>query len=126
MGKYLSFARYNNLPIFDTMMEWSNWGSSKISLEHLAIALGIPTPKTGIDGSEVGSFSRTARPKKSVTTVFVTLKRLVLCTNELHYSAVRRRLGFKGFIIKKGYKKPQSGFLYPFLLLFHHFNIAVG
>lgn len=56
MGKYLSFARYSNLPIFDTMYEWSNWGSGKVGLEHLALALGIPTPKEGIDGSEVWNF----------------------------------------------------------------------
>ncbi len=56
MGKYLSFARYNNLPIFDTMMEWSNWGGQKSGLEHVALAMGIPTPKDGIDGSEVWKF----------------------------------------------------------------------
>jgi predicted PolB exonuclease-like 3'-5' exonuclease len=56
MGKYLSFARYSNLPIFDTMQEWSNWGSQKVGLEHVALALGIPTPKEGIDGSEVWNF----------------------------------------------------------------------
>lgn len=57
MGKYLSFARYQNLPIFDTMKEWTNWGQDKIGLEHLALALGIPTPKgEGIDGSQVWKF----------------------------------------------------------------------
>lgn len=56
MGKYLSFARYANIPIFDTMMEWSNWGNQKLGLEHVALALGIPTPKEGIDGSEVWNF----------------------------------------------------------------------
>lgn len=56
MVKYLSFARYANLPIFDTMQEWSNWGNQKLGLEHVALALGIPTPKEGIDGSEVWNF----------------------------------------------------------------------
>lgn len=56
MGKYLSFARYNNLPIFDTMHEWSNWGNNKMGIEHLALAMGIPTPKEGIDGSQVHAF----------------------------------------------------------------------
>jgi predicted PolB exonuclease-like 3'-5' exonuclease len=57
MVKHLSFARYQNLPIFDTMQEWSNWGSQKLGLEHVALALGIPTPKgEGIDGSEVWNF----------------------------------------------------------------------
>lgn len=62
IGKYLSFARYNNLPIFDTMHEWSNWGNNKVGLEHLALALGIPTPKgEGIDGSEVWNFYKAGK-----------------------------------------------------------------
>jgi 3'-5' exonuclease len=57
VGKMLSFARYRNNPIFDTMQEWSNWGNPKASLEHLAYAMGIPTPKGGgIDGSQVNEF----------------------------------------------------------------------
>lgn len=61
MVKYLSFARYNNLPIFDTMQEWSNWGSQKSGLEHIALALGIPTPKDGIDGSQVYEFYKNGK-----------------------------------------------------------------
>ena len=62
MGKYLSFARYQNLPIFDTMHEWSNWGNNKVGLEHLALALNIPTPKgEGIDGSEVWNFYKAGK-----------------------------------------------------------------
>lgn len=54
--KYLSFARYRNNPIFDTMSEWVCWGENKnSSLEHVALALGIPTPKDGIDGSQVAN-----------------------------------------------------------------------
>lgn len=64
MIKYLSFARYNNLPIFDTMHEWSNWGSHKTGLEHLALALGIPSPKDGIDGSEVWNFYQAGKVKE--------------------------------------------------------------
>jgi 3'-5' exonuclease len=56
MVKYLDFSRYKNLPVFDTMQEWSNWGNHKLGLEHVALALGIPTPKEGIDGSEVWNF----------------------------------------------------------------------
>jgi predicted PolB exonuclease-like 3'-5' exonuclease len=64
MGKYLSFARYSNIPIFDTMMEWSNWGSQKIGLEHLALALGVPTPKDGIDGSQVFEFYKAGKSQE--------------------------------------------------------------
>ena len=65
LHKFLSFARYKNLPIFDTMFEWSNWGSNKVGLEHLALALGIPTPKgEGIDGSEVWKFFKEGKIKE--------------------------------------------------------------
>lgn len=58
MTQYLDFARYKNSPIFDTMWEWSRWVDrwSNKGLEHLALALGIPTPKDGIDGSQVAKF----------------------------------------------------------------------
>ncbi|MCL5410603.1 MAG: ribonuclease H-like domain-containing protein [Patescibacteria group bacterium] len=50
----LSFARYRNNPIFDTMCEWEKWGSRGTSLHKLSIALGIASPKEeGIDGSKV-------------------------------------------------------------------------
>ncbi len=63
MGKFLTFARYKSAPIFDTMCEWSNWGSGKVGLEHIALALGIPTPKEGIDGSEVWKFYQDGKVK---------------------------------------------------------------
>ena len=65
MHKHLNFARYKNLPIFDTMQEWSNWGQGKLGLEHVALALGIPTPKgEGIDGSEVWKFFKNGKVKE--------------------------------------------------------------
>ena len=84
MTKYLDFARYKNLPIFDTMHEWANWGSSKSGLEHLALAMGIPTPKEGIDGSEVWNFYRAGKVKeicdycmRDVETTRAVYKRMV-------------------------------------------------
>lgn len=38
---------------FDTMLQWAGHGKT-ISLEKLCMALGIPTPKGGMDGSMVG------------------------------------------------------------------------
>lgn len=66
MVKFLSFARYKNAPIFDTMHEWTNWSTTRggKSLEHIALAMGIPTPKEGIDGSEVASFFKQGRIKE--------------------------------------------------------------
>lgn len=62
IDQFLSFARYSNYPIFDTMQEWSAWGNPKVGLEHLALALGIPTPKgEGIDGSEVWNFYKAGK-----------------------------------------------------------------
>lgn len=55
-GKYLSFARYRSNPVFDIMHEWVKWGRDYIGLEAIALALGIPSPKDGIDGSQVAAF----------------------------------------------------------------------
>ncbi len=64
-SKDLSFARYRSSPIFDTMCEWSKWGFQKnVGLEHIALALGLPTPKDGIDGSEVYDFFKRGKVKE--------------------------------------------------------------
>ncbi|MHB1330725.1 MAG: ribonuclease H-like domain-containing protein [Minisyncoccota bacterium] len=85
MVKFLSFARYKNAPIFDTMHEWSNWsdGRNSKSLEHLALAMSIPTPKEGIDGSQVASFYEQGKIKeiceycmKDVETTRLVYKRM--------------------------------------------------
>ena len=50
----LSFARYRNVPIYDTMREWEKWSQSYISLDTLAKALGLESSKDGgINGSQV-------------------------------------------------------------------------
>lgn len=63
MTKFLDFARYKNCPIFDTMHEWNIWNGGKATLEHVALALGIPTPKEGIDGKEVAKFYKEGKIK---------------------------------------------------------------
>lgn len=62
--KDLSFARYRNNPIFDTMKEWVRWGSNNLSLEHIATALGIPSPKDELDGSQVFSYYQKGKIKE--------------------------------------------------------------
>lgn len=52
----LSFARYRNLPIYDTMREWSLWGRDSVSLHTLARAFDLPTSKDAMDGSEVAGY----------------------------------------------------------------------
>lgn len=51
----LSFARYRNQPLFDTMCEWERWGyGSKISLDRLARVLDLRSSKCdGVDGSRI-------------------------------------------------------------------------
>jgi 3'-5' exonuclease len=52
----LNFARYRSSPMYDTMKEWVKWSMGNVGLEHLALSLGIPSPKDGIDGSQVYEF----------------------------------------------------------------------
>lgn len=60
--KDLNFARYRSFPFFDTMKEWGKWSyGENIGLEHIALALGIPTPKDGIDGSQVYNFYKAGK-----------------------------------------------------------------
>lgn len=50
----LNFARYRNLPIYDTMMEWELWNMKSMQkLDTLAKVLGLPTSKDEMDGSMV-------------------------------------------------------------------------
>ena len=80
--RYLSFARYQHNPIFDTMYEWSNWGNNRVGtgLEHIALALGFPTPKQGIDGSEVYEFYKAGKLKE----ICEYCKRDVLTTRSVY------------------------------------------
>ena len=62
--KDLNFARYRNNPIFDTMKEWVRWGSNNLSLEYIATALGIPSPKDELDGSQVFTYYKKGKIKE--------------------------------------------------------------
>ena len=63
-SQQLSFAKFRNFPIYDTMHEWSRWTDKNVGLEHIALALGIPTPKEGIDGSQVFDFYQAGKVKE--------------------------------------------------------------
>ncbi len=52
-SREIPFARFRNNPVYDTMHEWSKWGREHVSLDLLARALGIPSPKESLDGSKV-------------------------------------------------------------------------
>ena len=63
--QWLSFARYRNNPIFDTMKEWERWSTnSSISLDELAKILGLESSKKGIDGSRVFEFYQKGKLKE--------------------------------------------------------------
>lgn len=85
----LSFARYRNYPIYDTMREWERWSASFIKLDTLAKILGLPSSKTGgIDGSQVYDNYLKRRfakiygyCKKDVTLTRDVYKKMVFDTN---------------------------------------------
>lgn len=77
----LSFARYRNNPIFDTMKEWEKWASQGSSLHRLSIALGISSPKEeGIDGSQVYDFYLAGKTNE----IIEYCKRDVTATREIY------------------------------------------
>jgi len=58
----ISFARYRNIPIYDTMCEWDLWNFGKAQkLDTLAKVLGLPTSKDEMDGSEVWQYFKDGR-----------------------------------------------------------------
>jgi predicted PolB exonuclease-like 3'-5' exonuclease len=57
----IPFARFRNAPVYDTMHEWSKWGREHASLDLLARALGIASPKESLDGSKVYPYFRSGR-----------------------------------------------------------------
>lgn len=63
--KYLSFAKYRSFPMYDTKQEWTKWSFGvKSHLEHIALAMDLPTPKDGIDGSQVADFYKKGEIQK--------------------------------------------------------------
>lgn len=78
----LSFARYRNFPIFDTMREWEKWNTiSFIKLDTLAKALGLESSKDGgIDGSQVYDFYLAGKLEE----IYEYCKRDVKLTREIY------------------------------------------
>ncbi len=65
--KFLSFARYRNNPIFDTLYEWDKWvvrNTEHTSLDKLAKALDIPSSKGELDGSKVYDYYQNGKLKE--------------------------------------------------------------
>jgi len=47
--------------VFDTMSQWNPERDKRVSLDKLCFALGIPTPKTDLDGSKVAAYVAAGR-----------------------------------------------------------------
>ena len=63
-SQWLSFARYRNNPMYDTMYEWEKWAfGAKITLDELAKIFNLETSKQGIDGSQVYSYFQKGKVK---------------------------------------------------------------
>jgi predicted PolB exonuclease-like 3'-5' exonuclease len=60
-SREISLARFRNAPVYDTMHEWSQWGREHVSLDLLARALGVPSPKETLDGSKVYPYFQAGR-----------------------------------------------------------------
>ncbi len=53
----ISFRRYTNNPVYDTMHEWTKWSyGNNCSMDYLAHAMDFPTSKDEMDGSQVHEF----------------------------------------------------------------------
>lgn len=76
----INFARYRSYPIYDTMKEWTKWSNSSVGLEYLALALDIPSPKDGIDGSQVAEFYKNGK----INDILEYCKRDVETTREVY------------------------------------------
>lgn len=77
----ISFARFRQSPIFDTMWEWSLW-RERISLNQVAEAIGIASPKNGgIDGSQIYDYFCAGKHGE----IAEYCMRDVECTREVYY-----------------------------------------
>lgn len=76
----LSFARYRNFPIYDTMREWEKWSSSYISLDALSKILDLPTSKDNIDGSQVYKFYKKGKHDE----IYEYCKKDVILTRQVY------------------------------------------
>ena len=86
-SRELSFARYRNIPIFDTMHEWERWAYYRTSLKTLGHVLEISVAKGPFDGSQVPDLFSQGRAKE----IYDYCKRDVELTR-----AIYNRMTFQG------------------------------
>ena len=60
-----NYQEIGSFPMFDTKQEWTKWTFGvKSHLEHVALAMGIPSPKDDIGGSQVAEFYKKGKVKE--------------------------------------------------------------
>lgn len=86
----ISFARYRQNPIYDTMKEWDLWGSpmKAVKLDLLAKVFDLKTSKDDMNGSEVWKYFQEGKIEEICT---YCMKDVVL-TREVYYKLMVRNL----------------------------------
>jgi predicted PolB exonuclease-like 3'-5' exonuclease len=82
----ISFARYRNVPIYDTMKEWDLWGDSRkaVKLDLLSKVFGLQTSKDEMNGGDVWKYFQEGRISEIAT---YCMKDVVL-TREVYYKMI--------------------------------------
>lgn len=86
----ISFARYRNTPIYDTMREWDLWGDPRrsVSLDLLAKVFGLRTSKDEMDGSMVWPYYQEGRLQE----IYKYCMKDVVLSREVYYKMTCRDL----------------------------------
>ena len=80
-SQQIPVKRFSTENIFDTAKEWSRWDNySQTSLHNLSIALGLPTSKDKMDGSQVYDFYL----KKRYQEIYTYCKKDVVLTRQVY------------------------------------------
>jgi predicted PolB exonuclease-like 3'-5' exonuclease len=78
----ISFQKFRDNPVFDTMQEWEKWDlKNYTSLDTLAKALGFPSSKKQLDGSKVQDFYEKGKHKE----IYEYCKADVELTRKIYY-----------------------------------------
>ena len=86
----ISFARYRNTPIYDTMREWDLWGDPRkaVSLDLLAKVFNLHTSKDEMDGSMVWPYYQDGRTDE----IYKYCMKDVVLSREVYYKMTCREL----------------------------------
>lgn len=86
----ISFARYRNVPIYDTMREWDLWGDSRkaVSLDLLANVFGLRTSKDEMDGSMVWPYYQEGRQEE----IYTYCMKDVVLSRQVYYKMISQEL----------------------------------